>query len=333
MRRSAVDFYQCPYTGSPLRLEAAAGEAVAVGRLVGSDARQFEIVDGIPRLFDPAAEKLGEEERREHAYYQEAARTYDAVMDWVFRSFYEDEDTVRGRMIDLLELKPGARVLETGAGTCRDTVHLARRVGPGGTVFVQDLSAAMLAVGRERMAASGSDRTEFFVGNAAHLPFPDGTFDAAFHFGGINLFTDQARAIAEMARVVRVGGKVVFGDEGVAPWLRDKPHGQILMNSNRLYKYSPPIGCLPEAARDTCVRWFLGNAYYTIDFRVGDGPPKLDLDLPILGARGGTHRTRFYGVLEGVTPEAKAMAERAARASGLSVHEWLDRAVRAAAAT
>jgi ubiquinone/menaquinone biosynthesis C-methylase UbiE len=333
MRRSATDFYRCPYTGGSLRLETAAGDHVLAGRLIAPGGRRFEIVDGIPHLFDPAAETLGDDERREHAYYQEAARTYDAVMDWVFRSFYEDEDTVRSRMIDLLDLKPGARVLETGAGTCRDSVHLTQRVGPHGTVYIQDLSAAMLAVGRERMAAAGFGQAEFFVGNAAHLPFPDGTFDAAFHFGGINLFTDQARAIAETARVVRVGGKVVFGDEGVAPWLRDQPHGQILMNSNRLYKYNPPIDRLPECAQDVCVRWFLGNAYYTIDFRVGDGPPKLDLDLPILGARGGTHRTRFYGALEGVTLETKAMAERAARANGLSVHEWLDRTVRAAAAT
>jgi ubiquinone/menaquinone biosynthesis C-methylase UbiE len=331
MRRFALDFYRCPYTGSPLKLEAAAGDIVATGRLDAQDGRRFEIADGIPRLFDPNSEKLGEEEQREHAYYQEAAKGYDAVMDWLFRSFYEDEVAVRGKMIDLLDLKPGNRVLETGAGTCRDSVHLAKRVGPRGVVFVQDLSAAMLAVGRERMVASGFDRAEFFVGNAAHLPFPDGTFDAVFHFGGINLFTDQSRAIAEMARVVKVGGKVVFGDEGIAPWLREKPHGQVLMNSNRLYRYTPPIDKLPECARDACVRWFLGNAYYTVDFRVGDGPPKLDLDLPILGQRGGTHRTRFYGVLEGVTPEAKAMAERAARASGISIHEWLDRAVRAAA--
>src|SRR5947209_11768109 len=252
MRRFATDFYRCPYSGSPLKLEAAAGDVVASGRLV-ADSRRFDIIDGIPRLFDPASETLDEEEQREHAYYQEAANGYDAVMDWVFRSFYEDEDAVRGKMIDLLGLEPGSRVVETGAGTCRDSVHLAKRVGPKGIVFVQDLSAAMLAVGRERMTQSGYDRAEYFVGNAAHLPFQDGTFDAAFHFGGINLFTDQAKAIAEMARVVRAGGKVVFGDEGVAPWLRDRPHGQVLMNSNRLYKYNPPIDRLPECARDACV--------------------------------------------------------------------------------
>lgn len=112
MRRFALDYYRCPYTGGPLKLEAAAGDIVAAAWLIAQDGRRFEIADGIPRLFDPASETLGEEELREHAYYQDAARDYDAVMDWVFRSFYEDEDVVRSKMIDLLDLKPGGRVLE-----------------------------------------------------------------------------------------------------------------------------------------------------------------------------------------------------------------------------
>jgi hypothetical protein len=68
-----------------------------------------------------------------------------------------------------------------------------------------------------------------------------------------------------------------------------------------------------------------------IDFTVGEGHPRVNLDLPILGSRGGTHRTRYYGRLEGVTIEAKEMADRAARQLGMSRHEWLERAVRAAA--
>lgn len=333
MRRAAADRYRCPYTREPVALEAGPGADVRAGRLVGPGGRAYPIADGIPHLIDWAAETLSPEEEREHAYYQAASKSYDDVMDWVFRSFHEDENAFRGKMIDLLELRPGARVLETGAGTCRDSVHIARRLGPAGEQFVQDLSPHMLAVGRERMEAQadGGPRTEFFVGNAAHLPFADGTFDAAFHFGGINLFTDPGRCIAEMTRVVRVGGKVVFGDEGLAPWLRNTLYGEILRNSNKLYRHRPPTDGLPECARDVCLRWLLGNAYYVIDFRVGDGPPPLDLDLPIVGRRGGTHRTRFYGTLEGVTVEAKEMAEVAARSSGLSLHDWLDRAVRSAA--
>ena len=101
--------------------------------------------------------------------------------------------------------------------------------------------------------------------------------------------------MSEMARVVKVGGKVVVGDEAVAPWMREREYGKILMNSNRLYAYEPPIDLLPDCARQTCLRWIIGNAYYLIDFRVGEGPPKVDMDLPIPGPRGGTHRSRYFG--------------------------------------
>ena len=339
MWRNTVDVYRCPYSQEPLALVAEPASAevdeVASGKLVSRSGRSYAIEAGIPVLIDHNDESFSAEEKHENAYYQAVSQTYDDVMDWVFKSFYEDESTVRGKMIDLLDLAPTAKVLETGAGTCRDSVHIAERLGPAGALFVQDLSSHMLQVGRKRMEAARAGahgpRTEYSVGNAARLPFPDGYFDAAFHFGGLNLFTDKTRAVAEMARVVRPGGKVVFGDEGVAPWLRTTLHGQILMNSNKLYTYTPPMECLPECARDAGVRWVLGSAYYVVDFRVGDGPPRLDLDLPILGRRGGTHRSRFYGTLDGVTVEAKQLAEAAARQSGLTLHEWLDRVVRSAA--
>jgi SAM-dependent methyltransferase len=185
---------------------------------------------------------------------------------------------------------------------------------------------------REAGGLDGSSgRVDFFIGNAARLPFADGFFDAAYHFGGLNVFSDKKRALAEMGRVVRVGGKVVVGDEGMAPWRRDTEYGAILMNSNQLYSNVPPLDALPEYARDARVQWVIGDAFYVLDFRVGDGPPQVDFDLPILGKRGGTHRTRYYGTLEGVSLEAKEMAQKAADAAGLSLHEWMDRAVRTAA--
>ena len=108
----------------------------------------------------------------------------------------------------------------------------------------------MVKIGRERMrslaAREASARAEFFVGNATRLPFEDNYFDAAFHFGGLNLFADKAAAIKEMARVVKVGGRVVFGDESLAPWLRSTTYGKILMNSNSIYRSETPIELLPE---------------------------------------------------------------------------------------
>jgi ubiquinone/menaquinone biosynthesis C-methylase UbiE len=340
MHPAMADTYRCPYSGKPLRIEVTEqdGDDVVGGRLLVEEepAVEYEIAGGMPRLIQFEREEFGPAEAREREYYEAVADEYDRVLDWLFESFYEDEHEFRSWMIDLLELKPTDRLLETGAGTCRDTVEIARRLGPEGQLFVQDLSPNMLSIGRDRMRDGGlldgsHGRVSFFIGNAARLPFPGASFDAAYHFGGLNLFTDRELALAEMARVVRPGGRVVVGDEGMAPWLREREYGKILMSSNQLYSYQAPTDLLPESSREVSLHWALGNAFWVIAFKVGEGSPNVDLDLPILGKRGGTHRTRYFGRLEGVTPEAKRLAEQAAIESGLTMHEWLERVVRAAA--
>lgn len=335
MNDAALRVYRCPYTKEELVLEALerSGDEALSGSLVSPSGRRYPIRRGIPYLIDVDLEALDERELRELEYYESSSHAYDAAMDWLFASFYEDEAAVREEMLSALGLQPTFRVLEVGCGTCRDSCYIARRLGSVGELYLQDLSPNMLALGAERMKGLGpfASRIELFVGNAASLPFPDRYFDAAFHFGGLNLFSDKKRALHEMTRVVRIGGRVVVGDESLAPWLRETTYGRILLNSHALYQDQVPLGCLPENALNPRVRWFLGNAFYLIEYTVGEGHPRVNLDLPILGTRGGTHRTRYYGRLEGVTVEAKEMAEKAARRLGMSVHEWLDRAVRAAA--
>ena len=171
----------------------------------------------------------------------------------------------------------------------------------------------------------------YFASSAALLPFSDGYFDAVFHFGGFNDFEDPKAAFEELARVVKKGGKVVVGDESVAPWLTGTTFGKITCTNNPLFEYEAPLDALPESARDVTVRWIIGNCFYLFDFRVGDGPPQLNLDLPHKGRRGGTLRSRYYGRLEGVTPETKELALAAVERRGCSMYEWLERLVREAA--
>jgi SAM-dependent methyltransferase len=152
----------------------------------------------------------------------------------------------------------------------------------------------MLRVARRKLAGSPVP-VELVLSNASYLPFADAVFDAAFHFGGINTFGEVRRAIDELTRVVASGGRVVFGDEGIAPWLREKLLGRILVNANPLYAHRPPVEQLPPNALDVRLHWILGNAFYLVEYRVGDGPPPVDLDLPIPGPRGGTLRSRYYG--------------------------------------
>jgi SAM-dependent methyltransferase len=327
MRKETANALVCPKTRKPLNLIEAvtdpAGHVIS-GVLVTNTGEQYPIVNGIPRTLPDIPPQIAEV-AKSREYYATVGDTYDEGMDWLFKSFYSDERTTRERMIDLLEVKPGSRVLETGAGTCRDSSAIAARIGSDGKLFATDLSPEMLEVGRRRIEKL--DAVELVAADATRLPFSDGYFDAAYHFGGLNLFSDRAAGLLEMARVVRWGGKVVVGDEGLAPWLRHTEYGRILVNSNRLYEHTPPLKLIPACANEVRLSWLLGNSFYLIDFRVGD-PPRVDLDLPIPGPRGGTHRTRYFGALEGVTSEAKAAAQKAARRENLSLHAWLDKVIR-----
>ncbi len=334
MKRHATHIYRCPYTLKALeiKVDSQDSENIVKGQLI-SPQGNYVIEDGIPHLINFELESLNEVEQKEYQHYQTTSEDYDQVIKWIFKSFYADENKERNKMIDLLDLQPNHRVLETGCGTCEDSIYIAKRLNHEGELYMQDLSVNMLKIGKEKMLAATNLTCpmEFFVSNASTLPFPDNYFDSAYHFGGINLFTDRKKAISEMARVVRPGGKVVFGDESMAPWLRNTTFGQILMNSNKLFQYETPIDCLPESARNVNLNWLLGNAYYLITFEVGEGAPEVDLDLPILGKRGGTHRSRYYGALENVSLETKQKVLKAIERSGMSAHEWLDKVVSEAA--
>jgi ubiquinone/menaquinone biosynthesis C-methylase UbiE len=271
-----------------LKDEMPEGPEILTGILVSPQGCRYPVRDGIPVLIDLDRESIGGKEKEENDYYQATSDTYDLTVDWLFRVFSEDESAVRNKGHELLEVKPDSRVLETGCGTCRDSIHIARRLGPTGELFMQDLSANMLELGRRRMMDQRSSeeeycKIEFFEANAACLPFPDEFFDAAYHFGGLNLFSDKKRALAEMTRVVRRGGKIVVGDEGLAPWLRNTPYGDSLANVSELFLHLPPLESLPDCARDVSVRWVVGNAFYVIEYRVGDGPPEVDLAAPLPG--------------------------------------------------
>ena len=293
MKRTSAEIYRCPYSLKELTLTVARAEAdgVTEGCLNARDGRSYPITGGIPDLTFP--EKLEASDAEFHDKYECGAEQYDAGLDWLFKSFYEDEQTVRTTMIDLLNLKPGMRVLEIGCGTGKDSIIIAKGLSGAGQLFLLEISRNMLEICRAKLADS-SVQIEFLLGNASHLPFPDRYFDAVFHFGGLNTFSEKKRALDEMTRVARIGAEVVVGDEGVPPWLREKLIGKILINANPLYRHQLPLEDLPECVRNVQVRWILGNAFYLISYQVGEGAPKVDLDLPIPG-KGDSLRSRYYG--------------------------------------
>jgi demethylmenaquinone methyltransferase / 2-methoxy-6-polyprenyl-1,4-benzoquinol methylase len=144
------------------------------------------------------------EEGQVRAMFDRIAGLYD-VMNSVMTAGLHHR--WRERAADLARVGPGDKALDVATGTGDLALELSRRVGPGGEVVGSDFSEGMLDRARAKAPERPGLRWEW--GNALELPYPDATFDAATVGFGARNFSDLERGLAEMARVVRPGGRVV----------------------------------------------------------------------------------------------------------------------------
>lgn len=330
-----MNTWELPYFISPAsRLPLSVSEQspadgeIQYGILASGQGERFAITDGVPNFIEQAS--LSEKARSVVNFYDGRSETYDQYLHLTFYTHGEDENKVRNGFIDLLALKPDSKVLEVAAGSGRDSEIIAGRLSSQGRLFLQDISAGMLGKARQRMKGSPVP-VSYALADACALPYPDRSFDCVYSFGGLGEFPDIRKALAEMVRVCKPGGKIVVGDESIPVWLRNTEFAKILSTTNPQFMAPLPLEQMPVEAREVCVRWVIGGVFYLIDFKVGDGAPRANFDYPVPGPRGGTLRTRYEGQLEGVTPEAKELAHKAREKRGLSMHAWLDEVVRAAA--
>jgi len=121
-----------------------------------------------------------------------------------------------------LDLSPGQRVLDVGCGAGDATVALAHSVDPRGRVVGVDASSTMLAAARDRAQRLGL-AVDFPAGDALDLPFRDGAFDACRCERVLVHVPDTERALAEMVRVTRPGGRVAVVDIDGDATLVDSP--------------------------------------------------------------------------------------------------------------
>ena len=245
---------------------------------------------------------------------------YQNTLSWLFATMQEDERSMRRLIAGWLRIRSGQRVLVTGCGLGGDVGECLDLVGPDGIVHAQDLSAVFVNHAADALPHSN---VVFTVSNALDLPYKSEYFDAVFHLGGINFFGDVRKGISEMNRVCKTGGRVLFGDESVAPHLRGTEYGDMVMANSRTWAAPLPLDALPESADEIELRFVLGNCFYVIAYTKTKGPPQIDPSIPHKGFRGGSMRTRYLGVLEGIDPELKAQLYAYAKENDASVSDIL----------
>jgi SAM-dependent methyltransferase len=187
-----------------------------------------------------------------------------------------------------LALAPGETVLDLGSGAGVDAFLAARAVGPTGKVIGVDMTPAMIEKARANVGKAGVGNVEFREGRLEALPVAAGTVDAVTSNCVINLVPDKGKVFAEVARVLKPGGRLVISDiilDGVLPEVVAKD----------VYSY---VGCVSGA--------MLRDDYFGLLRRAGFSGVEVLSDVDYLGAVGDAFPQELAKLLaaSGISPQS-----------------------------
>jgi demethylmenaquinone methyltransferase/2-methoxy-6-polyprenyl-1,4-benzoquinol methylase len=134
--------------------------------------------------------------------------------------------------IELSGVRRGHRVLDIAGGTGDLTRRFSDLVGPEGEVVLADINASMLRVGRSKLTDQGyAGNISYVQANAEALPFADNSFQAVSIAFGLRNVTDKDKALREMQRVLKPGGKLMVLEFS-------KPTNPLLSRAYDLYSFT-----------------------------------------------------------------------------------------------
>ncbi len=143
--------------------------------------------------------------RRVREVFDSVASRYDVMNDAMSLGLHR---AWKAYTVAVARVQPGDRVLDLAAGTGDLTRAFARAAGPSGSVWHTDINEAMLRAGRDRLLDEGLSLPTVAC-DAEQLPFADASFDLASVAFGLRNMTHKDRALAEICRVLRPGGRLL----------------------------------------------------------------------------------------------------------------------------
>jgi len=221
--------------------------------------------------FEKVAEAVKAGKVRE--VFDRVAGNYDLMNDLMSLGLHR---AWKAFAIALSGVRAGDRVLDVAAGSGDLSRAFARRVGPTGQVWLTDINGSMLAVGRDRLMDAGAVSPAVQC-DAEKLPFPDGYFDCVSVAFGLRNMTRKEAALAEMARVLKPGGRLLVLEFSkvwkalekpydlysfkVLPWLGEKVAGdgeayRYLAESIRMHPDQEALKSMMEQAGLERVEYF-----------------------------------------------------------------------------
>jgi enediyne biosynthesis protein CalE5 len=139
-----------------------------------------------------------------------------AAVGWKEWSEFTDNAAghISERLVELADVQSESRVLDVAAGYGEPALSAARKAGPEGSVVATDISAEMLAFGRERAEAAGLGNVEFMESDASSLNFPPESFDAAVSRWGIIFEPDAEAAAGRIRSFLKPGARMAISSWG-----------------------------------------------------------------------------------------------------------------------
>jgi demethylmenaquinone methyltransferase / 2-methoxy-6-polyprenyl-1,4-benzoquinol methylase len=137
--------------------------------------------------------------------FHSVAQRYDVMNDLMSAGLHR---LWKAFTIQQANVREGSRVLDIAGGTGDLSIAFAKRVGKSGQVVLTDINGSMLGVGRDRMLDHGFTPLAAQC-DAEKIPFPDNYFDVVTVAFGLRNMTHKDKALAEMRRVLRPGGRLL----------------------------------------------------------------------------------------------------------------------------